>query len=109
MLEKVQKKPELQNLFHHKIRNDNILLLPVDFEGGDVVLSARQYEDKPQWGLVLSCGEGRVLENGELVNIDLEAGDVVLFMSYGGTTVKALGQDFVYVRSEDVISKYEIV
>lgn len=96
----------MQNLLKHQLRNDNVLLLPIDFEQSDVVLSAKQYDDKPQWGLIVSRGNGRALENGERVNIDLEDGDVVLFMSYGGTTVKALGQDFVYVREEDIISKY---
>jgi hypothetical protein len=27
-------------------------------------------------------------------------------MAYGGTKVQALGQDFIYVREEDVISVY---
>lgn len=107
MVETVQKKPELQNLLNHKIRNDNVLLLPIDFDEADVVKTARQYEDKPEWGLVVSVGGGRVLESGEVVNLALEEGDVVLFMSYGGTKVKTLGQDFVYVRSEDIISKYD--
>jgi co-chaperonin GroES (HSP10) len=97
MVEKVQKKPELQNLFHHKIRNDNVLLLSIDFDESDSVMSARQYEDKPEWGLIIAAGDSA---------LDLEEGDVVLFMSYGGTKVKALGQDFVYVRSEDIISKH---
>ena len=106
MLEKVQTKPQLQNLLKHSIRNDYVLILPIEFSNADVVLSSKQYEDKPEWGLVISKGEGRTLENGSIKSIDVEEGDVLLFMSYGGTKVKALGQDFVYIREEDIISKY---
>lgn len=95
MTQKVASQPQLQNLLNHRLLNDNVLLVPIEFESGDVVMQTRQYEDKPEWGLVLSIGDK---VSG------LTSGDVVLFMSYGGTKVKALGQDFVYVRSEDVIS-----
>lgn len=89
----------MTNLLSHRILKDNVLLLPIDFEGGDTIVQAKQYEDKPEWGLV-------VRYNSE-TNVDLKEGDVVLFMAYGGTVVRTLGEDFVYVKEEDIISVYE--
>lgn len=91
----MEKKPQMQNLLTHRLRNDNILLVPIYFESGDVVLDTPSYEDKPEWGMIISAGDK--VE-------DLKAGDVILYMAYGGTKVEALGQDFIYVREEDVIS-----
>ena len=107
MLETVQSQPQMKNLLSHKVRHDYVLLLPIEFDSGDTVVQAKSQEDKPEWGLVISIGEGRILESGERVPISLKENDVVLFMAYGGTTIRSLGQDFVYVRQEDVISVYE--
>lgn len=106
MLSKVQKRPEMMNLLKHKLLQDQVLMLPVEFDNADIVVDSRQYEDKAEWGLVVSKGKGRILENGEVVDAGVEPGDLVLFMSYGGTKQRALGQDFVYVRQEDIVSVY---
>lgn len=89
------KQPQLQNLLNHKLRNEYILIVPIDFEDDDVVKKAPDYEEKPEWGLVISASDD--VE-------DIVAGDVILYMSYGGTKVDSLGQDFIYVREEDVVS-----
>lgn len=94
------------DLTKHKLLQDQVLILPISFQSTGSVKKAEQYEDKPEWGYVLSVGEGRLLENGTRDKIDLKHGDVVLFMAYGGTKVRALGVDFVYVRQEDIVSVY---
>lgn len=102
----VQTKPQLTDLLQHKVLHDNVLILPIEFDSGDVVVHAKSYEDKPEWGLVIAVGDGRVLPNGDIHSSGLKENDVVLFMAYGGTVVKSLGQDFIYVRQEDIISVY---
>lgn len=94
---RIETQPQMQNLLQHKILNDNVLTVPIDFVSDDVVLEAPSYEEKPEWALIIDVGKD--VEG-------LVAGDVVLFMAYGGTKVQALGQDFIYVREEDVISVY---
>lgn len=69
--------------------------------------TARTYEDKPEWGVVISVGPGRYTESGDIIDTGLTPGDVILFMPYGATKVRSLGQDFVYIRAEDVISIYK--
>ena len=78
----------------------------MDFDEDDTIVNPRQYEDKPEWGVVLGSGEGRYLENGTLLTPGLEKGDVVVFGQYASTTVRSQGQDFFFVRMEDILSKY---
>ena len=49
--------------------------------------------EKPQEGSVLSVGPGRVLDSGERGEMDVKAGDSVLFAKYTGTAVKLDGDD----------------
>ncbi len=43
--------------------------------------------DKPQIGIVLSVGEGRLLESGEYSPLTVKAGDKVLFRKFAGTEI----------------------
>ena len=102
----MEKTPEMQSLLSHQVLQDNVLMLPLDFNNSDVVVHSKQYDDKPYWALVISVGEGRLLENGQRVGLDIEYGDVVVFQSYGATVIKSLGVDWIVVRQEDIISVY---
>lgn len=55
--------------------------------------------EKPQKGVVLAIGPGRLNENGKREEMQVKVGDRVLFAKYGGTDVK-LGQREVKILSE---------
>ena len=64
--------------------------------------------EKPQRGRVLSVGPGERSEHtGELIPMDVAAGDEVIFSKYGGTEVKlGAGADEVLIlRQSDVLAK----
>jgi chaperonin GroES len=104
--QKVLKKPELRNLFKHRIQHDQVLILPVEIEESSKVASPMQYDDKPEWGIVLGAGEGRLLESGAVHAINVKCGDFVLFAKYGAVKVRTDGVDVLFVRQEDIISIY---
>lgn len=60
--------------------------------------------EKPQEGQVLSVGPGRVLENGKRVEMEVKAGDTVLFAKYAGTEVKLDGEDYLVIRESDLLA-----
>jgi chaperonin GroES len=60
--------------------------------------------EKPQEGAVLSVGNGRVLDNGNRVAMEVKAGDTVLFAKYAGTEVKLEGQDYLVIRENDLLA-----
>ena len=50
-------------------------------------------KEKPMQGKVLAVGNGRVLENGKKVALDVKVGDRILFGKYSGTEIKIDGEE----------------
>lgn len=60
-------------------------------------------KEKPLEGEVLAVGNGKRLEDGTLLPLDVKVGDRVLFGKYAGTEVKIDGEDRLILREDDVI------
>jgi len=60
-------------------------------------------KEKPQQGEVIAVGPGRVLENGQRVELEVKVGDRVIFAKYGGTEVKLEGEEYLILRESDVL------
>jgi chaperonin GroES len=61
-------------------------------------------QEKPQEGVVVAVGEGKVLENGNRQPMDLKVGDKVLFSKYAGTEVKQGDEEYLILRESDVLA-----
>jgi len=61
-------------------------------------------KEKPQEGEVVAVGNGKVLEDGTKVNLEVKAGDRVLFGKYAGTEVKIEDQDYLIMREDDILA-----
>ncbi|HEY5023481.1 MAG TPA: co-chaperone GroES [Acidimicrobiales bacterium] len=63
-------------------------------------------KEKPQQGEVIAAGPGRRAENtGDLVPVDVAAGDTVVYSKYGGTEITFEGEDLLILSSRDVLAK----
>src|SRR5687768_15617944 len=63
-------------------------------------------KEKPQQGEVLAVGPGRRAENtGELIPLDIAAGETVVYSKYGGTEITIDGEDLLILTSRDVLAK----
>ncbi len=60
-------------------------------------------KEKPQEGEVIAVGNGRILDNGNKVELDVKAGDRVLFGKYAGTEIKLDGDEYLILREDDVL------
>ena len=60
-------------------------------------------KEKPLRGVVLAAGEGKTLDNGTKVAMEVKVGDEVLYGKYGGTEVTVDGKDYVILRSDDIL------
>src|SRR5690242_6156347 len=58
--------------------------------------------EKPQEGTVLSVGPGRVLDSGKGADMDVQAGDAVLFAKYAVAEVKLDGGEYLVIRQSDL-------
>ncbi len=64
-------------------------------------------KEKPMEGEVVAVGPGARNEKGELVALDLKAGDRVLFGKWSGTEVKLDGEELLIMKESDVMGILE--
>jgi chaperonin GroES len=49
-------------------------------------------------------GNGKVLDSGTKVSLDVKVGDKILFGKYSGTDIKLDGEDVLILREEEVLA-----
>ena len=60
-------------------------------------------KEKPQEGEVVAVGNGKVLNSGTRVPMDVKVGDRILFGKYSGSEVKLDGEELLIMREEDIL------
>jgi chaperonin GroES len=88
---------------------DRILIKRVDEEqktaGGLFIPDTAK--EKPQQGLVVAVGNGKVQEDGSLRKLEVKAGDKILFSKYSGNDIKIEGTEHLILREDDVLAVLE--
>ena len=64
-------------------------------------------KEKPQEGEVIAVGNGKTLDNGTKVKLDVKAGDKILFGKYSGTDIKIDGEEYMILREDEVLAVIE--
>ena len=60
-------------------------------------------KEKPQEGEVVAVGNGKRLEDGKLVPLDVKVGDRILFGKYSGSDIKLDGDEYMIMREDEVL------
>ncbi len=60
-------------------------------------------KEKPMQGEILAVGSGARNEKGEVVPLDVKAGDTVLFGKWSGSEVKIDGDDLLIMKESDIM------
>jgi len=71
-------------------------------KGGIVIPDSAK--EKPQQGKVIAVGNGKRLENGTRIALDVQAGDRILFGKYGGAEITVDGCDYLILREDEVLA-----
>ena len=64
-------------------------------------------KEKPQEGLILAVGPGRILDDGKREQIDVKEGQKVLYAKYAGTEFKVDGDELLIVSQKDILAIVE--
>ncbi len=64
-------------------------------------------KEKPQQCEVIAVGDGKLLENGEKIPLNVKVGDKVLIGKYAGTEVKIDDEELVIVREDEILAIIE--
>ena len=70
-------------------------------KGGIIIPDSAK--EKPQSGEVIAAGKGKRLESGQLVPLDVKAGDRILFAKYSGSEVKIDGVEYLIMREDEIL------
>lgn len=60
-------------------------------------------KEKPMEGVVVSVGKGARDSQGNIIPMELKAGDKVVFGKWAGTEVKIDGKEFLIMKESDVM------
>lgn len=55
----------------------------------------------------MAVGPGKLNDKGDLMALQVKAGDRVLFGKYSGTEIKIEGEDHLILREEDILGILE--
>ena len=86
---------------------DRLVVKPIEREEvtkGGIVLPDTAKE-KPQEGKVIAVGPGRKSEDGKVIKMDVEVGDIVIYAKYGGAEIKLDDEELIILRESDILAK----
>ena len=84
---------------------DRVLVEPQEEQevkkGGIIIPDTAK--EKPQQGVVIAVGTGKLNDKGEKIPFNVKKGDKVLMPKYGGTEIKLDGKTYQIMREEDIL------
>ena len=90
--------------------NNHVVLEVVEVEltpASGIILSREAAKPSHSEGVILVVREGRILDNGQRLPLDVMVGQRVIYNGFGGTKVNHQGKDLVIVSSEDILAIVE--
>ncbi len=89
--------------------HDRVLVRRLEEEtrtaGGIIIPDTAQV--KPMEGQVVATGPGGRNEKGDIVALDVKAGDRILFGKWSGTEVKLDGEELIIMKESDIMAVIE--
>ena len=64
-------------------------------------------KEKPQQGVIVAVGKGKLQDDGSLRKLDVKAGDKILFAKYSGSDIKMDGVEHMILREDDILGVIE--
>ena len=89
--------------------HDRVLVRRIEEEskttGGIIIPDTAK--EKPMQGEVIAVGPGARDESGQLIPLEIKAGDRVLFGKWSGTEVRLDGEDLLIMKESDILGVLE--
>lgn len=76
-----------------------------DVTKGGIILPDTAKE-KPQRGVVIAVGPGRLDEEGKRIPMEVKKGDKVIYAKYAGSEIKQDDEDVLILRESDILAKF---
>ena len=63
-------------------------------------------KEKPQRGMIIAVGPGRLDEEGKRIPMEVKKGDKVIYSKYAGSEIKQDDKEVLTLRESDILAKY---
>ena len=86
---------------------DRVIIKPIEKEErtkSGIVLPDT-VKEKPQEGVVVAAGPGKLGDDGKRVEMEVKKGDKVIYSKYAGTEWKDKAQEYLILREADILAK----
>ncbi len=94
---------------HFRPLHDRVVVRRITAEektaGGIIIPDTAR--EKPMEGEVIAVGPGARNEQGQIVALDVKAGDRILFGKWSGTEVKLDGEELLIMKESDIMGIVE--
>ena len=87
---------------------DRVVVQPSEEEDvtkGGIILPDTAKE-KPQRGVIIAVGPGRLDEEGKRIPMEVKKGDKVVYSKYAGSEIKQDDKEVLILRESDILAKY---
>ena len=85
--------------------HDRVLVKRIEekeqLKGGIIIPDTAK--EKPQQGEVIAVGNGKILDNGTRVALEVKPGNKILFGKYSGNEVKIDEQEYLIMREDEIL------
>lgn len=61
-------------------------------------------KEKSQLAKVVAVGEGKLLDSGERLAVEVSVGDQVVFEQYAGTEIKFEGNEYLVIKDTEIMA-----
>ncbi len=85
---------------------DRVVIEPTPAESktaSGIIIPDTASQEKPEQGVVVAVGEGRVLDNGSVQKLAVSVGDTVMFSKYATDEISLEGKKYLVVREESIL------
>ena len=60
-------------------------------------------KEKPQQAEVVAVSNGKLLDDGQRVELDVKSGDRILFGKYSGSDIRIEGEEYLILREDEIL------
>ena len=85
---------------------DNVLIKPLEAEAKTAsgIILPDSVKEKPQMGLVMAVGDGKLDKDGKKQPMVVKVGQKVMYKKWGGNEVKVGSEEWTMVGQEDILA-----
>jgi chaperonin GroES len=87
--------------------HDNVVLEPIEAEKATksgIILPDTADKGRPEQGIVVAVGDGKILDSGVLSKVSVKVGDTVLFKKYSPDEVEVNGKTYFVLNESDILA-----